>query len=348
MPMDSEAGIQKGGDYDIDSMHPLIQDKLYKPRTVFTPGSRLLMNIVPMFVSTFVPWGAFILCCGTTSFWLMYSHPAVVWIIVGCAFAASAVMITVAVWNRIFNPEPTWFTYMAVMVLAMCIAGTITGLKNYTSYSKQYFEIQMTKTYKGIDASVTPGSSVMDAGILEFLPGSRFDETKSWHFMNGKLYCVAPILTNGTVPPLSQTYDFWAVGTDCCSMGASDFRCGAWGSARAKAAIRMANEAELPNYRLAVQQTASLYNLKAPSPIFVQWSNNAQAEISSWNQQIFKWYMLQLVFTLVINLFCMTLAASNFACIGRRASAYQKSILGNSSADYGNAQPLDYRVRTMA
>eukprot|EP00439_Symbiodinium_sp_Y106_P075243 s846_g14.t2 len=77
---------------------------------------------------------------------------------------------------------------------------------------------------------------------------------------------VAPIVGPGVSTPLRQTYDFWAIGKDCCSVGASDFRCGSWGSTQAHTGLREVNEADLEYYRLAVQQAASLYDIMALGP----------------------------------------------------------------------------------
>ena len=69
------------------------------------------------------------------------------------------------------------------------------------------------------------GQQLLDAGIVQFAPGSQLDVKKSMGFKNGELYCVAPIVF-GTASPVS--YDFWAVGKDCCSGSQADFSCRRW------------------------------------------------------------------------------------------------------------------------
>ena len=66
------------------------------------------------------------------------------------------------------------------------------------------------------------GQQLLDAGIVQFAPGSQLDVKKSMGFKNGNLFCVAPIVF-GTASPVS--YDFWAVGKDCCSGSQADFSC---------------------------------------------------------------------------------------------------------------------------
>ena len=66
-----------------------------------------------------------------------------------------------------------------------------------------------------------------------------------------EVYCVAPITTPSM---LTQTLDFWAVGTDCCGTSSSDFRCGEYANPRARSGLRVLDESVLPNYRARWQE----------------------------------------------------------------------------------------------
>ena len=48
-------------DGDRGAMQPLVMEEAQKMRSAFVPGHRIKMNIVPMFVGIFLPWGVFIL-----------------------------------------------------------------------------------------------------------------------------------------------------------------------------------------------------------------------------------------------------------------------------------------------
>lgn len=324
--------------------HPLIQKRAAVKRSIFAPGHRIRMNIVAMFLNVFIPWGIFIFCCGVSSFWLMYSKPELAYALLGVVYVLCGVAFFAALGARKFDPDPTWFTYASLIMLIMAIAGTVVGKNNFNNFAKPYFEIHDLKTIIGVDTSFTPGKNVMDGGIFQFGPGNQIDDNRSWHFHYHSTYCVAPIITNNTAP-LTQTYDFWAVGKDCCSVSASDFRCGSWGSARSSGGIRVMGGGDLGYYKLAVQQTESLYDIMAPNPIFLTWSENPSMEVEALNQQVFKNFLIMNAFAFVACLFLMICATVQFAFMGRGASAYDMKFNQDEAWDQGGYQkPMDYKT----
>merc|ERR1719502_2180472 len=72
--------------------------------------------------------------------------------------------------------------------------------------------------------------------------------------MNLDLYCVAPIVKGNAQ---LTSYDFWAVGVNCCSGAQSDFRCGEYTNPHSKSGLRLMKDDQRPFYRLAVQQSTS-------------------------------------------------------------------------------------------
>lgn len=323
-------------------MTPLLRNKLWNQRSVFVPGSRMRMNVVPMFLNVFLPWGAFVLTCGTSSFWTMYAHPRLAWTVITFVFLFSGFATLNSIYMRKYDPDPTWYSYTAVAITVMAVWGTAVGQSNYSQWSLPYYQIQDLKTVHNIDASFTPGKNVMDGGLFFFNPGNHLDNTRSWHFKFKTNYCVAPIVTNSSAP-LSQEYSYWAVGKDCCSMSSSDFRCGSWGTLGAAGGIRVTGGSDLPYYRLAVQQAESLYGLTAPQPIFLTWSSSPAFEVAGWNQQVFKSYLIMVCFALVASVFAVTAMTCSYAWIGRGASAYAmddggrtgQSALVGGIVDYG-------------
>lgn len=303
------------------NMTPLLRHKLWNQRSVFVPGARMRMNVVPMFLNVFVPWGIFILCCGISSFYTMYAHPNIAWALISLVFMLVIISILVATFARKFDPDPTWFTFTAIAVGIMAIAGTVAGQANFDTWSRPYYEIQDLKPVRGIDASFTPGKNLMDGGLFFFKPGNRIDSTRAWHFKFKSFYCVAPIITNSSAP-LNQEYSFWAVGKDCCSASSSDFRCGSWGTVGAAGGIRVTSGSDLAYYRLAVQQAESLYSILAPAPIFLTWSASPSFEVASWNAQVFKNYLVMVSFALVVTIFCVSMMSCMYAWIGRGPSVY--------------------------
>merc|ERR1740123_2703950 len=120
----------------------------------------------------------------------------------------------------------------------------------------------------------------MDAGRVVFSPGSSLDVSKAMGFRNEDTYCVAPV-ASGSVQghaPLAS-YDFWAVGKNCCSGSAGDFRCGWYDAKRARGGVRMVRDEDRAFYRLAVQQAQSTFQIKSVHPLFFHWVEDPNAEI---------------------------------------------------------------------
>lgn len=319
--------------------------RLSKPRSLFAPGQRMRMNVVPMFLNLFVPWGLFVFCCGITAFWVMYKAPYLVWSVIGLLFVLWLVTAVKAWWARETDPNPTWYTYTSFIVLVALIAGTVTGLSIYNAFTKKYYQVMDLKVGTDVDPALVPGQQMMDTGIFNFVAGATFDELRGWHFKSHSLYCVAPIISNTTAIPVDQTYDFWAVGTDCCSLSSSDFRCGAWGSAQAKSGIRATVQSDVEYYRLAVQQAESLYGFQAPNPIFVIWSQDPMMEVLSWNQQAFKNFMVASAFSFVTFAFGMSMASCRYAWLGRGDSAYLTEFYSDASWLLGGVKTMNYQAQ---
>lgn len=292
---------------------------LHEPRSVFTKGHRLYMNIVPMFINVFAPWGLFVLCCGLCAFSFMYRHPGAVGVILCIAFIIVILVAITAVQARIRNPEPTWLSVAAVLLLIALIFGTITGLTLYfkfTHHNMQLFDLKVTNN---VDASRQRGHDIMDAGIAYFTPGTTIDNRQSWHFKRapgGTMYCVAPIMTNNLVPN-SQSYDFWAVGKDCCAVGASDFRCNAWRVGGAHAAIRVLDDEDMSYYRLAVQQAEGVFGIHAREPLLFEWHADPLASIAIGDKRLYRDYLLLCAFMFILFLMLVCLASARFAWLGR-------------------------------
>jgi len=307
--------------------NPYLKDRFHKPRTVFTPGHRIRMNVVPMFVNVFVPWAFFLFIAGVSSFSLIYTRPKLAAFLIGLCVMVVAALSGVALWFRKRDPEPTWFTYFAMMMLLALVFGLLFGSTNYHANMHQFYEIQDMKVVNRIDAGREHGQNVMDAGVFFFAPGNQLDVDRTWHFMHRSLYCVAPIVGAGAPTPETLSYDFWAVGKDCCSMAASDFRCGDAAMPRSRSAIRVFDDDDMMYYRLAVEQASSLYNIQARNPIFFEWKEDPMEAVNAWNEKGYRYYVEAVAFFFVVCVFCMAMAVCQFSWIGRRSSPYEASIM---------------------
>jgi len=251
---------------------------------VFAGEAKMRMNAVALFLNLFVPWGVACLCCGVCAFKLMYKSPVVAW---GIIVTIAILWVILAVraflarngWrteSKYYDPDPTWLTYLCLAMLIAVVAGVLKGLGIFRQFTNPYLSLQSMKVAgmdgDGIDVG-KGGQAIMDAGIVRFLPSTSIDLAHTSHFMYKTLYCVAPLVKNGTVPE-AQSYDVWFVGKDCCSTATSDYRCGKWQDPAAMFGTRVTADQDIAFYRLAVQQAESVYGIMARHPVFFTQSIN--------------------------------------------------------------------------
>ena len=149
---------------------------------------------------------------------------------------------------------------------------------------------------------------------MYFADGAKLDGTKAMGFKNLDLYCVAPIVNGNEV---MSTYDFWAVGLNCCSGVSSDFRCGEFNSPHARAGLRLMRDDQRPFFRLAVQQATAAYHIKSTHPLFFYWLQDPVGEMTAYRDDGFKYYLLGIFTHFAFNLFCCTVAVVGFSRIGK-------------------------------
>jgi len=292
-------------------------------RSVFTPGSRYRMNIVAMFLNAFLPWAVFILCYGVVSFRVMYHRPLVAFAVI-LAFIVFWLLLTrEAIRVRRQDVHCSWYSYASLMVGVAVFFGTYLGYQNYRNNSRHLYEIQDLKVIGHIDADKEFGQNVMDAGIFYFADNNHIDPTKSWHFKHGTVYCVAPII--GVNPtPETASFDYWAVGKDCCSTSSSDFRCGDFRNPKARSGVRILNDADRPFYRLAVEQSETLYNIKSTYPVFVEWTQDPLGEMNVWGVKAYNAYMSSVATFFVISSIGVLVATVRFSFLGRRGAEHEQ------------------------
>merc|ERR1719316_1691803 len=309
-------------------MHPLLKDRLHRQRSVFSPGHRLRMNILPMFLNIFVPWGVFIFILGAMSFRLMYTHAGLGTLLLVGFISIWVTTVLVAFNRRKYDPEPAWYTYFSLAFGLAVFSGWMIGDHIFHKYTLPYYELKDMKVIGQLDANLELGQNVMDAGIVYFADGNKIDAKRSWHFKQDSVYCVAPIIKGeaGSAMPETQSFDFWAVGKDCCSMSSSDFRCGSYNNPNARSAMRMLGEQDRHFYRLAVEQAETLYGIMAAHPIFFEWSQDPLEVVNSWNAKAFTTYIICTIGAFVLALLGVACASCKFAWLGRSESAYGEQI----------------------
>lgn len=168
--------------------------------------------------------------------------------------------------------------------LALSIAavgpGILVGEWLWTTCLDPYFQLKELQMYRDVNPHLVSGRRLQDAGMIDFVtsPRTEIDRAKGGCFMNsGHTYCVAPIVKNGVVRsdlvdmPASGSYDYFAVGVDCCTCPNKDFKCGEWENPYASGAFRSLDYRSRPFYKLALDDWIDSYGKPVKNPIFLDW-----------------------------------------------------------------------------
>jgi len=288
----------------------------FKPEpSFFAPSKRRSINVYAVCVNVFVPWFLFSALYGILSFSFHYTHPACTRAIY---FLAFLVPVGVGIMAYVAKSRemqlPMWYTFSTLaFFLAVCAAGVFGDL-NFWYNMQPHYDMLNLNTYPSVNPAIEKGQQLMDSGRVYFSSGTNLDTKKAMGFKNHDMYCVAPIV-NGNEK--LATYDFWAVGMNCCNGVSSDFRCGEFNNPHARSGLRLMSEQQRPFYRLAVQQAEAAYNIKAMHPIFFTWLQDPLAEVNSYREEGFKYYLMGIFTYFGFNLFCVVCAVIAFTKIGR-------------------------------
>jgi len=289
----------------------------------FVRRQRQQMNAVSIFQCLFVPWLFFCFVYAVVSFKIHYTTPWVSWTVVIAGTLLVLVcggMAATSLRAKMKNDEsvePSWFLFLFITMLIALTCGAVFGNINFWTFMQPYYDYTNLNSYKDVDPSRMHGAQVMDAGRVQFTNGTRLDLKRSMGFKNLDTYCVAPITTGpqGVDLPLSS-YDFWAVGMNCCSGDLADFQCGEWNNPDARGGLRLLADDERAFYRLAVQQAEAMYNLKAIHPLFFYFAEDPVAEMDSWKQEGYKFFFLGVFVHFLWQLLSVGLATAGFAKMG--------------------------------
>jgi len=171
-----------------------------------------------------------------------------------------------------------WPTWLLVSVVAATVLGAMTGSWLWSANLSPYYELQNLQKYRDINPEHVPGERIQDAGLVDFTNFVEMDRSKGGCFMNkGNTYCVAPIVNGGVVKygldgvPRTGSYDYFAVGINCCSCPNRDFQCGEWQNPMASGGMRSLDYKSRPYYQLALDDWQASYGKTANHPMFFDW-----------------------------------------------------------------------------
>lgn len=284
-------------------------------QSIFMPGKRRRMNLLAICTNLFMPWFLFCGIYALMSFNVHYTAAAAAKASVIFGFALTATVGYLGYQAKKSDNDPVWYHFATLALLVATVTAGIFGDMNYWYNMHTFYDLENLNTYPSVSPAREKGQQLMDAGRVYFADGSVLDPKKAIAFKNDDLYCVAPI-TNGGNKNL-DSYDFWAVGINCCSGVSSDFRCGEFNNPHARAGLRLMRDEQRPFFRLAVQQAEAAYNIKSTHPLFFYWLQDPIAEMNSYRDDGFKYFLLGMFAHFGFNAFCVACAVVGFSKIGR-------------------------------
>lgn len=181
-------------------------------------------------------------------------------------------------WRRPMIYWSWWPCWGFIFCFLAAFPAAYLGRYLWESTLGKYYEIAQYQTYKDVDTNVVSGSQLMDAGLVTFAEGTGIDREHGGCFVNlGHTFCVTPIVHDGRLPcgvgggPNTGSYDYFAVGVDCCNCPNQDFRCGEWFNPLAHGGIRSMDFRNRPFYKLAVDDFAASWQKESKHPLFFEW-----------------------------------------------------------------------------
>lgn len=290
----------------------------------FVRSQRQRMNLVSIFQCFLIPWSLFCLMHAVMSFQVHYARPYLCYTLCGCGLLAVIVSGGFAIASTVSKlraeqfRHPNWHWFLFLTMVVAWVLGIILGGLNFWTNMQPYYNYRNLNHYHLVNPATTRGQQLMDAGRVYFTNMTRLDLRRAMGFRNLDTYCVAPITIQGanTLLPLAS-YDFWAVGLGCCSGNAADFHCGDYKNPKAHHGLRLLRDDQRSFFRLAVQQAESAYGIKATHPLFFYWNEDNDAEMNTFRDEGYKYFLIGMLAHFAWQLLSVTLAVAGFARLGQ-------------------------------
>jgi len=326
-PMPNSANYQYGHPGMYGSSGPFVAPTISQ-KGPFARGVRQRLNIVAVLITLFVPWLLFTLMYWTMTFSLHKASPFLCHVLLLLGLGVVAITGFLAFdaikkkreagtaqflsdGNATYR-EPTWLIVLFATCFLAWTLGVIGGDVNFFHNLEPYYDLINLNTYPNVDPSRARGQQLMDAGRIVFSEGTTLDLSRSMGFKNLQQYCVAPIVA-GSDPKHISSYDFWAVGVNCCSGTQADFHCGEFNNARAGAGLRLMRDDQRAFFRLAVQQAEAAYNIRADHPLFFYWMHDPNAEVMSYMDEGYKYFLIGVICYFIFQLFLVVVFCMIFS-----------------------------------
>lgn len=225
-----------------------------------------------VFLSWFLPTVVFTVVSGTASSSLLTYYPILIYVIlavvtIGCMLTLHIVSLVL---RRYFSGRskvfPFWYAFLGVSLTSSLVASVWFAHLNYMKNEIASDTLKRLAIASNVDPAVDSSSRYLDVGRVEFSNSTTLDLAKSIGFKNKEVYCVAPIVNNASEAP--ATYDYWAVGLNCCDE--NGFRCGEYKKPNARSGVRLLNEEQREFYSAILDRRDALrYGTGQKPPWFV-------------------------------------------------------------------------------
>jgi len=252
------------------------------------------LNCAAIVLCLLVPWVLFCMMSAVMSFAIRYHHAVLAYVLGFLGFIIVCIAMKLAFdaagkQHTEGANDTNWYIFFAAACAVAWGAGVILGDLNYFYNMEPFYDVRNLNYYPQVDPSTMSGQQVMDAGRLTFVLGSKLDQSKTIAFRSADVYCAAPVVnTRGNA---SSSYDFWAVGLNCCTGKPAAFKCGEYNNPSASSGLRVMRDDQRDFYRLAVQQAAATYNIKATHPLFFYWMQDPIAEVNAYRDEGLKYFL---------------------------------------------------------
>ncbi|CAE7772683.1 unnamed protein product [Symbiodinium sp. CCMP2456] len=320
-----EASIMYGKDnYAMQQGYPYGAYELGPSKPLMGPPqtmTRQRVNLIGIIMALFVPWFVFIGMCGLWCFKLRYTSPGVVMVIT----LALGILLGLYTLHRVLlscraimfgqyhlvetGRFAVWLLFIAVTASIAFVLGMLIGSYNYQTNMRSIFDVVSLNSYVEVNPATMRGQELMDAGKVQFVAGAGLDFHLANGFKNTDIFCVAPITVNNMV---LASYDFWAVGKNCCSDQQADFKCGAYNSDGPKGGLRITSDEDRDFYRLAVQQAESAYAIKAIHPLFFEWTADSSKQVLDDERAGYQMFLMSIIAHFVFQAFLVLISVACF------------------------------------
>lgn len=207
-----------------------------------------------------------------------------------------------------------YWIFWPISKFVLCWLAVLLGsmLGNHLWFNNFYphARYQTLQAYEQVDPATDVGTRLQDSGVVTFADTVGVDRSRTGCLKNGAIFCIAPIVPNGEVPVpgqeqsqmaasnfsagYQQQYDLFMAGINCCDCP-GEFRCGDWNSPMQLGGLRILDDKERQQFRLAAESWSSIYGKSMVHPVFFEWVANPVTVYNNFENRGYRLFLLALL-----------------------------------------------------